>query len=85
MSCNTDYIYRQNGLIGPWRSGATIRYIAILNERGNGCSHSGTNVLISQESKGYLIFMQSSVWAYTHNGRFENKIEPREMGVHSDN
>lgn len=34
MSCNTEYIYRQSGLIGPWRSGATIRYIAILNERG---------------------------------------------------
>lgn len=34
ISCNTDCIYGQSGLIGPWRSGATIRYIAILNERG---------------------------------------------------
>lgn len=41
-------------------------------------------MLISQESKGYLIFMNSSIWAYTHNGRFKNKIEPRKMGVHSD-
>lgn len=34
ISCNTDYIYGQSGLIGPRRSGATIRYIAMLNERG---------------------------------------------------
>lgn len=41
-------------------------------------------VPISQESKGCLIFMESSIWACTQNGRCRDLIEPGEMEVSFD-
>lgn len=41
-------------------------------------------VPISRESKGSLIFMESSIWACTQNRRFRDLIEPGEMEVSFD-